>query len=32
VPETRAPTVEELRLIHEVLDPTGLREQEVPNP
>jgi acyl CoA:acetate/3-ketoacid CoA transferase beta subunit len=32
VPETRAPTVEELRLIHEVLDPTGLREKEVPNP
>jgi len=32
VPETRVPTVEELRLIHEVLDPTGLREQEVPNP
>jgi len=32
VPETRAPTAEEYRLIHEVLDPTGLREQEVPNP
>lgn len=32
VPETRAPTVEELRLIHEVIDPTGLREQEVPAP
>ena len=32
VPETRAPTTEEYRLIHEVLDPTGLREQEVPNP
>lgn len=32
VPETRAPTPEELRLIHEALDPTGLREQEVPAP
>jgi acyl CoA:acetate/3-ketoacid CoA transferase beta subunit len=32
VPETRAPTPDELGLIHEVLDPTGLREQEVPNP
>jgi acyl CoA:acetate/3-ketoacid CoA transferase beta subunit len=32
VPETRAPTADEYRLIHEVLDPTGLREQEVPNP
>jgi acyl CoA:acetate/3-ketoacid CoA transferase beta subunit len=32
VPETRAPTPEEHRLIHEVLDPTGLREKEVPNP
>jgi acyl CoA:acetate/3-ketoacid CoA transferase beta subunit len=32
VPETRAPTPEELALVHEVLDPTGLREQEVPNP
>ncbi len=32
VPETRAPTAEEHRLIHEVLDPTGLREKEVPNP
>jgi acyl CoA:acetate/3-ketoacid CoA transferase beta subunit len=32
VPETRAPTDDELRLIHEVIDPTNLREQEVPNP
>lgn len=32
VPETRAPTDEEYRLIHEVLDPTGMREKEVPNP
>ncbi len=32
VPETRAPTADELALIHEVLDPTGLREQEVPTP
>jgi acyl CoA:acetate/3-ketoacid CoA transferase beta subunit len=32
VPETRAPTPEEYRLIHEVIDPTGLREQEVPTP
>ena len=30
VPETRAPTDEELRLIREVLDPHGLRDQEVP--
>jgi acyl CoA:acetate/3-ketoacid CoA transferase beta subunit len=32
VPETRAPTDEELRLIHEVIDPTAQRETEVPNP
>jgi acyl CoA:acetate/3-ketoacid CoA transferase beta subunit len=32
VPETRAPTVEELSLVHEVLDRDGLREKEVPNP
>jgi acyl CoA:acetate/3-ketoacid CoA transferase beta subunit len=31
VPETRAPTDEELRLIREEIDPTGLREQEVPS-
>ncbi len=31
-PETRAPTLEELALIRDVIDPTGLREQEVPNP
>jgi acyl CoA:acetate/3-ketoacid CoA transferase beta subunit len=29
VPETRAPTDEELRIIREVLDPKGLREAEV---
>ena len=29
VPETRLPTGEELRLIREVIDPTGLRETEV---
>jgi acyl CoA:acetate/3-ketoacid CoA transferase beta subunit len=32
VPETRAPTEEDLRLIQEVIDPNGLREQEVPTP
>ncbi len=32
VPETRAPTPDELSLIREVIDPHGLREQEVPNP
>ncbi len=32
VPETRAPTADELALIHEVIDPTGLREKEVPTP
>ena len=29
VPETRAPTGEELRLIREVLDPAGLRQREL---
>jgi hypothetical protein len=29
VPETRLPTDEELHLIREVLDPSGLREAEV---
>ena len=29
VPETRAPTAEELRLIREVIDPEGAREREV---
>jgi acyl CoA:acetate/3-ketoacid CoA transferase beta subunit len=32
VPETRAPTPDELQLIREVIDPHGLRDQEVPNP
>ena len=32
VPETRVPTLEELVLIWEVLDPKGLREREVPAP
>jgi acyl CoA:acetate/3-ketoacid CoA transferase beta subunit len=32
VPQTRLPTGDELRLIREVIDPNGLREQEVPNP
>lgn len=32
VTETRAPSAEELALIREVIDPTDLREQEVPNP
>jgi len=32
VPTTRAPTVEELRLIREVLDPAGARTAEVPDP
>jgi acyl CoA:acetate/3-ketoacid CoA transferase beta subunit len=32
VPETRAPTGDELRLIQEVIDPKSLRESEVPNP
>jgi hypothetical protein len=30
VPQTRAPADEELRLIREVIDPRGLRYQEVP--
>jgi acyl CoA:acetate/3-ketoacid CoA transferase beta subunit len=30
LPETRAPSDEELRLIREVIDPTGVRLQEVP--
>jgi acyl CoA:acetate/3-ketoacid CoA transferase beta subunit len=30
VPESRRPTDEELTLLRETLDPTGLREQEVP--
>lgn len=30
VPETRLPEPEELRLIREVIDPRGLRDQEVP--
>ena len=29
VPETRAPTLEELDLIRDVLDPRGLRDREV---
>jgi acyl CoA:acetate/3-ketoacid CoA transferase beta subunit len=32
VPETRAPTPDELALIREVIDPHGLRDKEVPNP
>ena len=32
VPETRAPTLDELTLIREVIDPHGLRDQEVPDP
>jgi acyl CoA:acetate/3-ketoacid CoA transferase beta subunit len=32
VPTTREPTADELRLIREVLDPSGTREKEVPNP
>ena len=31
VAESRRPTEEELRLLREVLDPQGLREQEVPD-
>ena len=31
VTESRAPTDEELRLLYEVIDPKGLREQEVPD-
>ena len=30
IPETRTPTLEELVLVREVLDPRGLREREVP--
>jgi hypothetical protein len=30
VPESRLPTHEELQLIREVIDPTGLRYTEVP--
>jgi acyl CoA:acetate/3-ketoacid CoA transferase beta subunit len=30
VPETRSPTLEELVLVREVLDPRGLRDREVP--
>ena len=32
VPETRAPSPDELALIREVIDPHGLRDKEVPNP
>jgi acyl CoA:acetate/3-ketoacid CoA transferase beta subunit len=32
VPTTREPAADELRLIREVLDPSGTREKEVPNP
>jgi acyl CoA:acetate/3-ketoacid CoA transferase beta subunit len=31
VPQTRTPTLEELLIIREVLDPKGLRSREVPN-
>jgi acyl CoA:acetate/3-ketoacid CoA transferase beta subunit len=31
VPETRLPTADELQLIRDVIDPNGLREQEVPS-
>jgi hypothetical protein len=31
VPETRAPTAEELRIIRDVLDPQGARDREVPS-
>jgi acyl CoA:acetate/3-ketoacid CoA transferase beta subunit len=30
VPQTRPPTAAELRLIREVIDPAGLRDDEVP--
>ena len=30
--ESRLPTDEELRLLHEVIDPNGTREAEVPDP
>lgn len=32
VPESRQPDGDELRLLYEVIDPSGLRETEVPNP
>ena len=32
VPTSREPTMEELIVIREVLDPKGLRFKEVPNP
>jgi acyl CoA:acetate/3-ketoacid CoA transferase beta subunit len=32
VPESRLPTPQELRLIHETIDPEGAREREVPDP
>ncbi len=32
VPTSREPSDEELRMLREVIDPKGLREQEVPNP
>jgi hypothetical protein len=32
VPETRTPTVSELVLVREVLDPTSLRDRQVPSP
>ena len=32
VPVSREPTDEELRLLHEVIDPKGLRLKEVPDP
>ncbi len=32
VPESRLPTLEELIIIREVLDPKGLRFKEVPDP
>ena len=32
LPTSREPTDDELRLLREVIDPKGLREQEVPNP
>ena len=32
VPTSRLPTPEELRLLDEVIDPTGTRHREVPDP
>ena len=32
VPETRAPTIDELAFIRDVIDPTDLRDAEVPPP